>query len=135
MSSRRQQIAAGLLAAAALVVAAWFALGVREAHEVSQATSIVSASSHLTPAEARHVRSLLSGAAPLNPDRELDILRGRVAAEGGSNAAADRILFAVTRAEPMNLEAWAWIGRLAANHRVLLDAYGHIALLAPQRKQ
>jgi hypothetical protein len=115
----------------ALAVAAWFGLGIHESHDLGDATSIISANSRLTPAQAQHVDALLGSVTALNPDREPDILRARAAAELGSNAAADKILLAVTRGEPQNLEAWAWLGRLAADHRLLLEAYGKIALLAP----
>lgn len=95
-------------AALAFAVAAcvWFAIGVRQAHDVTVATNIVT-SSH-TPANLARASSALSSAAFLNPDQNVDILRGRVAIARGQLARARQILRRVTKKEPLNLIAWIW---------------------------
>lgn len=95
-------------AAVAFAVAAcvWFAIGVRQAHDVTVATNIVT-SSH-TPASLARASSALSSAAFLNPDQNVDILRGRVAIARGHVARAQQILRRVTEKEPLNLIAWIW---------------------------
>jgi predicted Zn-dependent protease len=114
-----------------VLVAAWFALGIRQAHDIARATSIVSSSARLTPAQAAHANALLNSAGTLNPDQEVDILRARVQGALGDNAAADRILAGVTRREPEDLEAWAYVGRLAQDKAVLDHALIRIAQLDP----
>ena len=99
------------LVAVALVACAWFALGIRQAHEIARATSIVSQARALTPARAREADSLLRSAGALNPDLEVDVLRGRVALARGNLVGARRILTSVVRREPENVEAWIWLAR------------------------
>lgn len=109
----------GLAAALALVVCAWFALGVRQAHGTDGAMAILSQGSRITAAQARHVDSLLADARTLNPDGEVDILRGRAALSRGQIQTAQRILGQVARAEPQNLEAWLWLAHSAGSNRML----------------
>jgi hypothetical protein len=96
------------VAAVAFAVAAcvWFAIGARQAHEVTVATNIIT-SSH-TPASLARASSALSSAAFLNPDQNVDILRGRVAIARDQVAHAQQILSRVTEQEPLNLTAWIW---------------------------
>jgi hypothetical protein len=89
----------------AVIVCAWFVLGARQAHEIDQATNIVTVPRQ-SAAKLRAAARDLHAAALLNPDRTVDILRARVAIEQGRPTQARRILTAVTRAEPDNLEAW-----------------------------
>ena len=124
----------GLLVA--IVVIAWFALGVHQAHDVAHATSVVGASRTLTPTQARAVDGWLDSARTLNPDREVDILRARAAIGAGRVRLAQGILERVVRAEPENLEAWIWLGGAALGdpplaHRALtqidkLDPQAHL---------
>jgi len=66
----------------AVIVCAWFVLGARQAHEIDQATNIVTVPRQ-SAAKLRAAARDLHAAALLNPDRTVDILR-----------------------EPDNLEAW-----------------------------
>jgi predicted Zn-dependent protease len=119
----------------ALVACAWFAIGIRDAQDTDQATAILSASSHPAPAAARRVASLLDSAGLLNPDRQLDLLRGQLALQLGHAALARRIFARVTREEPQNIQAWDWLGRAAARgSRIQVLAFDHILLLAPPIK-
>jgi predicted Zn-dependent protease len=98
----------------ALLACAWFVLGIRQAHELASAASIVSQQRPPTAAQARTAGSQLRSAAELNPDLEVDVLRGRLALARGNPPAARRILESVTRREPQNLEAWLWLARASA---------------------
>ncbi|HWE07857.1 MAG TPA: hypothetical protein VG325_00805 [Solirubrobacteraceae bacterium] len=91
----------------AVAACAWFALGVRQSHEVDGATSVVSAANP-TAAQLRAAAAQLRSASFLNPDRTVDILRARVAIKQHRLPQARRILAAATRGEPENLEAWIW---------------------------
>jgi predicted Zn-dependent protease len=97
----------------AMVASAWFVLGIRQAHDTTQAQEILSASRSVGGAQARKAESLLSAAAQLNPDQEVQVLRGRLALAQGDKPRALAILQAVTRAEPRSREAWLWLAQAA----------------------
>jgi hypothetical protein len=120
-------LARGLIVALAVLVSAWFAIGIRQTRSLERATSIVNAASTLTAAQAAHVNSLLDNAAWLNPDRGVDIVRGQAGALANDPSRALRILARVTRAEPMNLAAWVALAQAAIDHR------GPLVTLAAQR--
>ncbi len=101
------------LAVAALLVTAWFALGIFQSRAVSQARSVGAGA--LTAAQARHANSLLSDAATLNPDRAVDVLRAQVALARGDAARSRQILNRVVRGEPQDLNAWIALARASAN--------------------
>jgi predicted Zn-dependent protease len=116
----------------ALVVAAWFALGIRETHELNTVTSILSAG-QLTPAQARHADDLLQSAGTLNPDHQVQLLRGEVALATGDLPAAQRIILHVAREEPDNIDAWAELARAAgSNHQLILLPFNNVARLSPR---
>jgi hypothetical protein len=101
-----------------VLACAWFVIGVRQAHDVDAASNVITAPQQ-SPAQLRAAASQLHAAAFLNPDRTVDILRGRVAIEQRRLAQARGILGTVVRAEPQNLEGWIWytganLGRPAA---------------------
>jgi predicted Zn-dependent protease len=123
------------LVAVALVVAAWFALGVRQAVNTTRATALITGPGQLTPARGHDARSLLDSAATLNPDRTVNLLRGELALAQNHNASAQRILLALTHSEPQNLDAWVQLAYAAArNHdRALLVLTGRkISALYPK---
>ncbi|MEA2161366.1 MAG: hypothetical protein QOD66_3746 [Solirubrobacteraceae bacterium] len=97
----------------AIVASAWFVAGIRQAHDTTQAQKILSASRSLSAAQATHVASLLSAAAQINPDQEVQVLRGRLVLARGDKRQALAILQAVTRAEPRSREAWLWVAQAA----------------------
>ncbi len=116
----------------ALVLAAWFALGIRESHEINTVTSIASAG-RLTPPQVRRADDLLQSAGTLNPDRQVQLLRGQVALAAGRSGDAQRLFLQVGHAEPMNLNAWAGLVRAAgSNHGLIRLALDNIARLAPK---
>ena len=107
---RTATAARGALVAAAIITAAWFAIGVRQARDTARATAIVS-SSAVTGGQAREAAGLLSSAAFLNPDREVDVLRARVELARGNKPSARAILKQVVSQESSDLEAWIWLAR------------------------
>ena len=97
----------------ALAVAGWYAVGIRQAHGTDGATAIVTSERTLSAGQAARADALLHEASLLNPDQEVNILRGAVASASGHEAQAVRILESVTRAEPQNLEAWLYLAKAA----------------------
>ncbi len=93
----------------AALVCAWFVVGIRQTHDTAQAVAIVSSASALTAQQAAHVESLLSSAGTLNPDNQLELLRGRVALLQNQRARAISILQDLVRREPLNIEGWIWL--------------------------
>jgi hypothetical protein len=117
----------------ALVICGWFALGIRQAHDIAGATSIVSGQAPLDAGQDNRVAALLRSAGALNPDAAVDVLRGRLALNEGHRFEAQRILGDVVRREPMNLEAWIWLGQAAyGNAQLQKLTIGNIARLDPQ---
>jgi hypothetical protein len=99
-------VARGLLLAFALAGCAWFAVGVRQARDTARAVDAIPPHARLDSASAARAASLLSAAGWLNPDRQVDVLRGQLALDENDPARAERILAQVTKAEPQNLSAW-----------------------------
>jgi hypothetical protein len=115
----------------AVAACAWFVVGAREAHEVDQATNVVEAGAH-TPAQLRSADSELRSAAFLNPDREVDILRGRVAIDEHRLSQARQILAGVVDAEPENLNGWIWFTGANLGRPAAREGTAHLARLDPQ---
>jgi hypothetical protein len=119
------------LFAVSVLVCAWFVIGGLQAHAIVRATSLVAPGTAASRVKLAQATRELDPAAFLNPDREIDVLRARIAIAEGNAPRARRILNAVTRAEPLNLEAWIWLGgasladppsaRIAARHIARLD--------------
>ncbi len=99
----------------AIVVCAWFALGIRQTRDTARATAIVSATQTPNAEQAARARSLLRSAGTLNPDRQLDVLRGQLALFRGENRSATRILEGVVHEEPQNVAAWVYLAQAAFN--------------------
>jgi Tfp pilus assembly protein PilF len=118
--------------ALAVVVCAWFALGVRQATDTRDATPLIDGQSRLDAARARHAASLLHAAGQLNPDAQVDILRGELALQQGNVARAQRILDDVTRREPDNLNAWIWLAHASPHDPATFRrALAHARRLVP----
>jgi hypothetical protein len=116
----------------AIVVCAWFAVGIRQAHDIDQATSIVTGAHVPTPAQARRAQSLLDSAAWLYPGTEVDVLKGRLAIEQGKRAQAVGIERRVTEREPLNLDGWVWLAQSYTNPTLGTRALSHVSELAPK---
>lgn len=98
----RRVLGAGL----ALVVCAWFVVGLRQAQGTTHAEAFVTTHQHASRAEGHTVRASLSEASLLNPDTTVTLLRGRLAGELGQSGQAARLITPITRQEPQNLDAW-----------------------------
>jgi len=120
-----------MLVAIAAIVCAWFALGIRQAHDTAQATTILSNASTLSAAQADHVDSLLHSASFLNPDRQVSVLRAQAAKERGDPGLAQTILEGVVHAEPQNAVAWIALARAATNRQTYLGAVFVLGHLVP----
>lgn len=116
----------------AITAAAWFAVGIRQAHDTDAAAGIVTGSAPVGAARASHVRALLYDAGQLNPDRTVDLLRAELALRQGDRAQARAIALAVTRSEPQNLQAWLAYGTASSNDPQAFQlALRHARGLAP----
>jgi predicted Zn-dependent protease len=120
-----------MLILVSIAACAWFALGVRQAHDTDAATSLLALGTSLSAATAQHVSSLLDGAHVLNPDRQVGVLRAQLDDARGNKAAAQRVLHQVVSAEPDNLLAWDWVARSATTSQTLRLAFGHLTYLLP----
>jgi hypothetical protein len=102
----------------AVAACAWFALAVRQSHELDQAENTIAAASP-TAGQLRTAASQLRAASFLNPDRTVEVDRGRLELKQHRLGQARRILAGVVADEPQNLDAWIWftganLGRPAA---------------------
>jgi hypothetical protein len=98
------------LAVGALVVSAWFGLGWVQARDTGRANALLAPGHRLSPAQAARASGWLRSAGTLNPDRQVDLLRARLAFNQGHAPAAVRIIESVTRSEPLNVFAWVQLG-------------------------
>jgi hypothetical protein len=118
----RMARARALLVILAVIACAWFAIGARQAHDLNAATHILSRSAPLRPAQDRQVAALLNSAATLNPDHQVDVLRGQLATAEGQYARARQILLGVIHGEPKNLQAWIAYATAARNDPAAFNA-------------
>jgi hypothetical protein len=124
------------LVALSICACAWFGLGIVQSHATDAASSIVSGSGRLAPAQAARARSLLATAATLNPDHSVDLLRAELAVREGRTSAAIAILRQTAADEPMNLSAWLALAQTALGHnrQVLNLTIPRLATLDPKLK-
>jgi predicted Zn-dependent protease len=116
----------------AALVAAWFVIGARQAHEVAAATPTVVKGSAAGQRQLTRAGSELSSAEFLNPDRAVTVLRARLAIAEGHLGRAQRTLTQVTRSEPLNLNAWLWLySSYFREPRQQARAFRHLAALDP----
>jgi Flp pilus assembly protein TadD len=113
----------------ALVVCAWFAVGVRQAQETDHATSIIANPAPLTAAQAAHATSLLNSATFLNPDQEVAVLKADVLSRLGEKQRAVALLEKVVHEEPQNIDAWQGIARNATDSHTYFLAFIEIGRL------
>jgi hypothetical protein len=121
------------LAVGAAALCAWFVLGTVQAHDENVATALIDNTGTPSPALTHRILSLLDTAGTLNPDRDIALLRSQAQTRAGRDAAAVRTARAVTRAEPLNIDAWTVLAFAAqpidpAQARL---ARAHQASLAP----
>lgn len=132
------RIVRGLLVLTSLAACAWFAVGIRQAHDVDRVTTVVSGlqgQKRLTVAQADRADSLLDSAAVLNPDRTVQVLRARVALLSGHRSLAKQILLRVVAAEPDNIDAWYGLATSASDSATVNRALAQIARLDHARRR
>lgn len=120
----------GLRLVVAIVACAWFAVGIRQAHDTDAASAILSGGHRLDAAAAARASSLLSSAAALNPDRQVGLLRAELAAERGRRAQAQRLALMVAHAEPRNSQAWLLLTKVGTPYQGAV-ALQRLVKLAP----
>jgi predicted Zn-dependent protease len=120
------------LIAVAVLACAWFALGVRQAHDLAAATAIATQSAPVTAAQSADAASLLSAAATLNPDTDVKLVRAQLALRGSDSPLAQRLAGEVTRSEPQNLAAWYELASAAGtDHVIFFRALAKVNQLDP----
>lgn len=121
--------------AIALLACAWFAVGLRQSADLNRATALLSGAGSISRPQANRIAGLLDAAGTLNPDRQVEIMRGVLAIGENQSRRALGIFERVVQAEPMNLSAWAYLGEAgASNAGVVRRAVTHIAELDPPQK-
>ena len=116
--------------AVAVAVCAWFVLGVVQTHDQTRATSLIDQSGTPTAALTAQILSLLGGAATLNPDRDIDVLRAQAQTRAGRSAAALATARRIVRAEPQNPDGWIVLGFAAGQADPSLARLAQAKLLA-----
>jgi hypothetical protein len=121
-----------LVLAAAVAACLWFALGIRQSHDLNVATAIISSPSPVSAVAGRQAGALLRRAGRLNPDASVDLARSALALREGDAARARALALSVTRSEPQNLEAWLAYGSASAHDpQAFALALRHLNALAP----
>ncbi len=116
----------------ALVLCAWFGLGVVQSRDTDRAAAVAGQTAPLTATDVHRARTLLSTAGTLNPDRQVDLLRAQLDVRRGELGPARTILFGVVRSEPMNVDAWAGLALASAGDPSLFRlAVFKVRALAP----
>jgi len=117
----------------ALIVCAWYILGIREFGEQVQVKSLAFGHAQLTAAQARAAGRTLDEAQILNPDQSVESLRAIVASKAGDYKEALTIAEAMTRREPQDLEAWKLVSVLVqeTHSAMLRSVEAHIEALSP----
>ena len=106
-------IARSTLAVIALVAIAWFALGVRQARDTAQATSLLVRFTPLTAAQLNHAANLVNDAAFLNPDQQVNLMRGWLQLQPHHRAAAELIFAHEVLLHPQDINGWDWLFQAA----------------------
>lgn len=116
---------------AALAVCAWFALGIRQAHDTARAEAIVPSRPPLSATQANRALASLHAASLLNPDTQVDLLRAQVAIDRGERKRAEEIMLGVVRKEPMNARAWVLLASFPTNRATGQRAFSEVGQLVP----
>lgn len=120
------------VAAVALVVGAFFGLGIVQSHHLSAAQAVVDNAQNVTPALEARARADLDTAATLNPDRTIDMTRGQLDLRVGEVVAARAVFNHLVASEPKNVEAWLGLSESLYGKPYLVVALAKLAALDPQ---
>lgn len=120
----------------AIVVCAWFALGVRAFKDQEGVIASLGGLGTVSAMQARADRAALRDAAILNPDQGVNLLRAQLDSRAGDSRAGLRLAAQVARREPQNINAWLLIAVLAhPNSARYRTATARAHLLAPTVSQ
>jgi len=115
-----------------IVICAWFAVGIRQAHDTARVTALLGSGPPLSHSQVNDVNSLLHSAAQLNPDTTVTMLRAQLASELDRRRQATRLLLRVVHEEPMNAPAWEQLAGTTTNHTIYIQSLITIANLLPR---
>jgi hypothetical protein len=96
----------GGLVVLAVLAAAWFLIGARQAHELDAATNLINHQAGNTARASDRTLALLRSADFLYPGDQVDLLRARLALERREYPRAKQLIAEATRSEPDDLNAW-----------------------------
>lgn len=117
---------------AALLVCAWFAIGIRQSHDTDTASALLSGSGPIGHRQARQAAAALKSAQVLNPDTSPVLLQSTLALREGQTVRARAVALRVAREEPQNTAAWLAYGSTAAHDPVVFRlALRQLTRLAP----
>jgi hypothetical protein len=125
-----------IVAIVGVVIALWFLLGARQAHQLTRAMTIVQ-SQRLTASQAAAAARLLRSAHTLNPDRSVVLAQAQLADRRGQFNRALRLADSVADAEPMNAHAWYAVAQYAAaadDTPLERSSFVHVRALVPPVK-
>lgn len=106
------RIARVLLAVLALAVCAWFAVGIRQAHQSDAAAAIVGAAGGQSAADLARAQRLIDSADFLYPGQDIANLRAEQLLEQRRYDRAAPVIASIVRAEPQNLQGWIDVAKL-----------------------
>ena len=124
---------AGLVVLAVLA-AAWFVIGARQAHELDGASNLIDHQAGNSTQASDRTLALLRAADFLHPGDQTDLLRARLALERREYPRAKRLIEQATRSQPDDLNAWITALDLAVIDRGAVDSAtitAHIRALDP----
>jgi hypothetical protein len=96
--------------ALAVVACAWFAVGIVQTRDQTQAETLLHRFATPTPATTANIMSLLGSAGILNPDRNIALDRSQAQTRAGRPQAGVATAESVVSAEPQNVTAWLVLG-------------------------
>jgi hypothetical protein len=135
VAARRMPAIAGRLVAlvVALIVCAWFALGIRQAQDLARVNALLASHSKITATQARGANASLDDAQFLNPDQSVAAVRAIVESRAGDRERAVAIAESVTRREPQSVDGWLLLSELAvrSDPTIFHLAQARISALAP----
>jgi predicted Zn-dependent protease len=130
-------LARGLVAVAAVAIAAWLGVQADGARGEAEVARITLSEQAPSAQQRRRALRLIERMERLNPDTRPRELRGLIAYRAGDLRRATAIFAELARDEPENLQAWALLSRAAERYDPSLaaTARARMAELAPPVKR
>jgi predicted Zn-dependent protease len=114
--------------AAALLVCAWFGLGVVQSVSADAAADSLTRHPDPNPEQAAEIERHLDRAGFLNPDEKVRLMRAQLAVQLGDYQRAQELLEAVVAEHPDDLEAWATLAFATAGRDPEVHARARAAI-------